>query len=179
MSPLMCSSWVSRWVARWSSTLGWNVDRSWINTWMSHTDFGSGQGLPGQTCPTLRSKSFFVEIDISTTRVAPQSKATGTGSLWSGHWDLRRTVKTIYLANEQCPEWQRVTWKCIRWSLMLMRSGSTSQKERQWCNPNSWQGLWRWARQFFLLRRMNIRCIYGCYMYHENFIVNPATIPLH
>ena len=46
---------------------------------MTRTNFGPGQGLSGWTRLTLRSESSPVGIDMSTRRVEPQFKATGTG----------------------------------------------------------------------------------------------------
>ena len=161
MSPLMSSSWASRWVARLSYwSLGWNVNKSRMNTWMSAQHGWKsrtlGSELPvgittatttiinpiifnhnlgraswwvrrcarlehqGEWRGNLGSKPSPVVIDTSTMRVEPWSKATGTGSLWSGYWDLRRTVESYRPSCEWAiSERRRMTWKVIGWLLII------------------------------------------------------------
>ena len=87
------------WVLRWSE--------SQMNTWISCTDFGVGQSLPGWAERTLESKPSPAGINTLTRSVEPQSKATSTG-YWSSASDAQS--KTTVFADGQCPEHQRVIW---------------------------------------------------------------------
>ena len=97
------------------------------------------------------SKPSLVGIDTLTKRVEPQSKVMGTGSWWSASDTQSKT--TIVLTDEQfwntdgqlerSPGGYLSSTRWIRQSLMLVYSGSTSQKERYWYNPNSRRGLRR------------------------------------
>ena len=97
MSPLMSSSWASRWVARLSYwSLGWNVNKSRMNTWMS-TQYG-------WTPRTLRSElpvgiTTATTIIITTITTNPDSALPGSCCKLSTPWSLQHRDKWYsYLA---------------------------------------------------------------------------------